>query len=67
MVILYTTHCPKCKVLTKKLEQKAINFKMCEDTSIMKKKNIVNLPVLEVNGEMMDFVKAVEWINKQEE
>ena len=44
-IIMYTTHCPRCKVLAAKL---------------------TTVPMLSVDGALMDFKTANDWINKQE-
>ena len=62
-VILYSTGCPKCTILTKKLEQKDVKFSVVDDVDLMEAKGFTSLPMLEVNGEMMDFGKAVRWVN----
>ena len=66
-LILYTTHCPKCSVLEKKLSKK--NLEYTENTSIeeMKALGISTVPVLSVNGELLPFEKANQWINSMEE
>lgn len=66
-VVLYSTHCPKCNVLEKKLKQKNIDFEEVNDIEIMKGKNIFFVPVLEVDGNMMDFSTANQWVNMQED
>lgn len=63
MVILYTTHCPKCKILEKKMADKNISYVECTDIDEMAKKDILSVPVLEVDGNMMDFVTANAWVN----
>lgn len=65
-VTLYTTHCPKCVVLEKKLTQKNIKFDVVADKKEIMKKGYLTAPLLEVNGSIMDFAKANEWINSQE-
>lgn len=65
MVTLYTTHCPKCKVLTAKLNEKGIPYKEVDDVNTMISKNIMTAPYLEVDGNLMDFVNAVNWVNAQ--
>lgn len=62
-VILYSTHCPKCCVLEKKLKQKNISYDEVNDIEIMKRKGYLTVPVLEIDGESMDFKKAINWIN----
>jgi glutaredoxin-related protein len=65
MVKLYTTHCPKCNVLTTKLNQKEIKYKEITDIEIMKSKGYVQVPVLEVDNKAMNFSEANAWINQQ--
>ena len=62
-VILYSTGCPKCGVLKKKMETKQISFTLCEDVEIMKNKGLRSAPALEVNSVIMDFAGAIKWIN----
>ena len=62
-VILYSTHCPKCMVLEKKLQQANIDFELVEDTAVMQEKGFMSAPMLEVNGNTMDFGDAVKWVN----
>lgn len=64
-VTLYSTHCPKCNVLQKKLELKNINYKEIDDIEIMRKKHFMQAPMLEVDGETMDFIKAIGWVDQQ--
>lgn len=64
-VILYSTGCPKCKVLKTKLNQKNIKFEENNDVALMQKKGFTVVPKLEVNGLVMDFKEAVDWIGGQ--
>ena len=60
---LYTTGCPKCRVLETKLTRKGIAFEKCTDTDRMMQKGFKSLPVLEADGREMGFLEAVEWVN----
>jgi glutaredoxin len=62
-VVLYSTHCPRCNVLEEKLEDEDIEYTIVEDQSIMQDKGFMSAPMLEVDGECMDFAKAVKWVN----
>lgn len=62
-VKLYSTHCPKCIVLEKKLNQKNISFEEINDIDVMTAKGFMQAPMLEVDGEVMDFKQANDWIN----
>ena len=63
-IVLYTTHCPKCQVLQKKLSQKRIPYSINEDIDEMIKKGLMSAPGLEVDGTMMNFTDANKWINE---
>ena len=63
--ILYSTNCPKCQVLEKKLTSSGVDFEVCNDTDLMQKKGFQSMPMLEVDGEVMDFMSAVNWANKK--
>lgn len=64
-IILYSTNCPKCNVLEKKLQSKNIDFEICNNVDLMLSKGIQQAPYLEVDNELMDFSKAVKWVNEK--
>ncbi len=64
-VILYTTHCPKCSVLEKKLTAKNISYTEVTDVETMTQKGFDAVPILEVDETVMDFKEANTWINEQ--
>lgn len=64
-IILYSTQCPKCKVLETKLKQSNIEFKEINDVDLMVEKGFKSAPILEVDGVTYDFKEAVEWIKEQ--
>lgn len=66
MIILYTTGCPRCKVLKTKLKQKNVEYVECNDVEEMEKKDISSVPCLGVDGDLMDFGAAVKWVNALE-
>ena len=63
-IILYSNNCPRCKILKKKLDDNKINYEIIDDVDIMIDKGLSTVPVLEINGRMLDFKEAVEWVNK---
>ena len=62
-VTLYSTGCPKCKVLGTKLDGKNINYNVVSDINVIISKGINTVPVLEVDNNLMDFKTAVDWVN----
>lgn len=65
MVKLYSTHCPKCRVLETKLKQKNVQYEECNDVDEMLSKGLASAPYLEVDGKLLDFGKAVKWVNER--
>ncbi len=64
-VILFTTHCPKCRVLAMKLEEKKIKYETRTDVDEMIELGIMSAPMLKVNGKFFDFSAAMNWIKEQ--
>lgn len=63
MIILHSTNCPKCRVLEAKLHLSDIPFTINTDIDKMEDLNIMSVPVLEVDGKLLTFRAAVDWIN----
>lgn len=66
MVTLYTIGCPKCEILEKKLINAGLEFEKCTDILVMERFNINEVPCLEIEGKLLDFKGAVDYINKLE-
>ena len=64
-IILWTTHCPRCKVLEAKLKQNNIDYEANSNIELMKAKGFSDAPKLEVCGVIYDFKEAVEWLKGQ--
>ena len=62
-IILYSNNCPRCKILKKKLDDNKINYEIIDNVDAMIDKGLSTVPVLEINGRMLDFKEAVEWVN----
>ena len=65
-IVFYSSHCPKCRVLEMKLKQKNIGYTEVDNIDEMIKLGITSAPQLSLNGEMMDFMTAVKWVNSQQ-
>ena len=63
MIVLYSTGCPRCTVLHKKLSDKGVSFTIINDVDKMIDMGIMEAPKLEVDGRMMGFTEAVAWVN----
>lgn len=63
-VVLFSTGCPKCKVLERKLEDKGIVYTENNNTDDMKERGFTSVPILSVNGQLLNFYDANKWINE---
>ena len=67
MITLYSTHCPKCNVLEKKLNIKKLKYTLVEDEDLMVEKGFLSAPMLEVDNQLFTFKEAIEWLENLEE
>lgn len=63
-ITLYSTDCPKCKILKQKLDEKNINYDICKDVNFMLSKGIKSVPMLEVDDEILSFNEAIFFIKE---
>ena len=65
MINLYSTHCPKCIVLEKKLNSKNIEFNIKdreEDINYLIENNFMSVPILEIDNNFYTFEEAVKLV-----
>lgn len=60
---LYTTGCPKCVMLKRKLDAIGAKYDVCNDEDKMIQMGMMSAPMLEVDGSMMDFNAAIKYLN----
>ena len=65
-VTLYSTHCPKCIMLEKKLNMAGVDFTVFDDADEMLNRGFAEIPMLEVDGKLLGFKEAVDWVNSVE-
>lgn len=65
-IILYTTGCPACAVLKKKLDSKKIIYTENNSETEMEALGITQVPVLSVNGNLLGLSDACKWVAEQE-
>lgn len=63
-VILYTVGCPKCFDLGEMLVENGINFVENSNRDYMIEQGFKEVPMLEVDGKIMNFEEAKEWIQE---
>lgn len=63
-IILFSSGCPKCKVLKQKLDERKIEYEVSEDFDELIEHNLQTVPVLKVNGEYYQFGEAIKVVNE---
>ena len=63
MITLYTTGCPRCMVLEKKMDEKGIEYEKVTDQQCMIDKGFFTVPMLEKDDQTLNFSEAINWIN----
>lgn len=62
-IILYSTHCPQCVNVERLLRQKNIDYEEINDTGVMLSKGITLVPVLEVEGKLLQGKEIYDYLN----
>lgn len=62
-VVLYSTNCAKCKILKTKLANNNIDYTENNDVDEMSALGIKEVPALSVDGQILTFLEANEWVN----
>lgn len=67
LITLYTIGCKNCNILEKKLEAKNIKFLRVSDEETIRAKGFGDsfFPILEVDGVVMNYKTAIQWVNNQ--
>ncbi len=59
---LYSTGCPNCKVLKMQLDRLGIEYDTNDNTQEMIEKGFSTVPILEIDGEYLNFTQALNYI-----
>lgn len=61
-VTFYSNDCPRCNILQQKLDEKGVMYEKVSDVEIMKQKGFMSVPMLEVDGNIMNYLEAINWV-----
>ena len=64
-IIMYSSGCPRCKTLKKKLDDAGIRYETYTDIQGMLDMGLKDVPVLEVDGKRMNFNEALKWTKER--
>lgn len=66
-MVVYSTGCPQCEVLKKKLADKNADFTLVENRDevikVAEKFGITNVPFMVVDDKVYNFIESINYIN----
>lgn len=65
MVTLFSTNCPRCKVLERKLMAAGIKYTVSYDIQEVIDAGFKSAPILKVDNKYYNFKEGVDWINNE--
>lgn len=66
-ITLYSTHCPRCISLKTALGRKNISYTEENSVEKMLALGITQVPVLSIDGKMLNYNSAMAYVNEMEE
>lgn len=64
MITLFSTGCRQCNILKSQLDKNEIEYQTVSDIKEMEGRGILSAPVLDVDGDLLDYGKAIAWISQ---
>lgn len=65
MITLYSTGCPKCQVLEKKMHNDGIEFDISNNIDELIEKGFMSAPILKVDDKFLEFKDAINWLKNK--
>lgn len=63
MITLFSTGCPKCRILKQKLDAAHIDYVVAQDLSELYEKGFMTVPILKIDNKYLEFSDAIKWVN----
>lgn len=63
-ITLYSTGCPRCHILEKKLNEKNVSYVVETNVDKMLEMGFTEVPVLVVEEKQLSYLEAVNWIKE---
>lgn len=67
MITLYSTGCPKCEVLKRRLTNDGIEFDISNDVDKLIEMGFMNAPILQIGDNYYEFSDAMKKLKAYEE
>ena len=67
MIILYSTGCPKCNILERRLTNDKIEFSITDNVDKLIDMGFQNAPVLQIGDNFIDYTNAMKLLKVYED
>lgn len=64
-IVLYSTGNPNSNTLIRKLDDAGLNYRLVTEKAELQKVEFFEAPMLNVGGAVLEYEKAMKWINAQ--
>lgn len=64
-LVLYSTGCPKCRVLEAALNKKNVSYEKCEDVQTMIDMGLAEAPVLKIDDKILSYNEAMKYVMEE--
>ena len=64
-ITLYSNYCPCCEVLASAFDAAGLHYDVITDVDQMLALGITHLPMLSVDGEMLNYPAALAWLKER--
>jgi len=66
-ITLYSNNCPRCEHLASLLTAESIPYYHVTDVDLMLQRGFKTVPMLEVEGQIIDYPAALAWLNERKD
>ena len=66
MITLYSTNCPKCNILERRLNKNNIEFTISNDIDKLIEMGFQNAPILQIGDQYYDYVDSMDKLKAYE-
>lgn len=66
MITLYSTGCPKCNILERRLTNDKIDFTIIDDIDKLIEMGFQNAPILQINDQFIEYSEAMKRLKAYE-
>ena len=64
-IVLYSTGCPKCRMLEAALKNKKASYEICDDIDKMLALGFMEAPLLQIDNKVLPYKEAMKFVMEE--